>query len=117
VRLEKLAHRLVIEDSVDSGSDHEVRLHLHLGPAVTVALDGARAELTWTGRDEVPGRALVFLPPELSWSAHRAETDPVLGWYSPRFGVRQPTTTLSGVATSTGHTLVTTLDFDVLGRH
>jgi hypothetical protein len=83
---------------------------------VAVALDGARAELTWTGRDGVSRDALLSLPDSLRWSTHRGETDPVLGWYSPRFGVRQPTTTLRGVATLSGHPLVTTLDFDVLGR-
>jgi hypothetical protein len=56
------------------------------------------------------------LPPELKWSAHRGETDPILGWYSPRFGVRQPITTLEGVAAWADHPLVTTLDFDPLGR-
>jgi hypothetical protein len=116
VRLEKHAHRLVIEDRVRTGTGHQVRLHFHLGPAVAVALDGARAELTWTGRDGVSRDALLSLPDSLRWSTHRGETDPVLGWYSPRFGVRQPTTTLRGVATLSGHTLVTTLDFDVLGR-
>ena len=92
------------------------RLHLHVGPAVTVALDGARAELTWTGRDGVPQRATRSLPAELSWSAHRGETDPILGWYSPRFGFRQPITTLEGVAASSDQPLVTILAFDVLGR-
>ena len=87
VRLEKSARRLVIVDRVRSGSGHVVRLHFHVGPAVTVALDEARAELTWTGRDGAPQRAALSLPAELSWSAHRGETDPILGWYSPRFGV------------------------------
>ena len=116
VRLEKSARRLVIVDRVRSGSGHEVRVHFHLGPAVTVALDGARAELTWTGRDGVPRRAALSLPAELNWSAHRGETDPILGWYSPRFGVRQPITTLEGVAAWSDHPLVTTLDFDAPGR-
>ena len=117
VRLEKLARRLVIEDRVHSGTGHEVRLHFHLGPAVAVALDGARAELTWTGRDDEAGRALLSLPRGLHWSSHRGETDPVIGWFSPRFGVRQPTTTLTGVAPFSDDSLVTTLDFAVLGRN
>jgi hypothetical protein len=56
------------------------------------------------------------LPAELSWSAHRGETDPILGWYSPRFGFRQPITVLEGVAPWSDHPLVTTLDFDAPGR-
>jgi hypothetical protein len=38
----------------------------------------------------------VELPAELLWSAHRADTDPVLGWYSPRFGHKVASTTLVG---------------------
>ena len=52
----------------------------------------------WSGRaSSSPGRdgistrnATLLLPDGLSWSLHRGETDPVLGWYSPRFGAKQP---------------------------
>ncbi len=115
VRLEQSARRLVIVDRVQSGSGHVVRLFLHLGPAVTVALEGARAELTWTGTDGMPQRAALSLPTELSWSARRGATDPISGWYSPRFGRRQPITTLEGVAACSERPLVTTLDFDSPG--
>jgi hypothetical protein len=51
------------------------------------------------------------LPAGLAWSAHRGETDPVLGWYSPRFGVRVPVTTLVGEGRTAGTLeLGTTLD-------
>jgi hypothetical protein len=115
VRLAKPERRLVLEDRIRSGSGHEVRLHLHVGPAVTVALHGWRAEMTWTGRDGEPGRAVLSLPAQLRWSVHRGETEPVLGWFSPRFGARQPVTTLTGVAAWSDHLLVTTVDFDVPG--
>jgi hypothetical protein len=115
VRL-KPERRLVLEDRIRSGKGHEVRLHLHLGPAVAVALDGCRAELTWTGRDDEPCRAVLTLPEQLTWTAHRGETEPVLGWFSPRFGVREPATTLTGVTAWSDRLLVTTLDFDLPGR-
>ena len=79
-------------------------------------LEGARADLSWTGRDGLSQHAVLTLPPELAWSAHRAETEPVLGWYSPRFGVREPSTTLRGVAPWSARPLVTQLDFDAPGR-
>ena len=116
VRLEKPARRLVIVDRVRSGNGHEVRVRFHVGPAVTVALDDARAELTWTGADGAPRRAALSLPAELNWSTHRGETDPILGWYSPRFGFRQPITALEGVAAWSDHPLVTIVDFDAPGR-
>ena len=116
VELDKCARRLRIVDRVASGTGHEVRLHLHVGPEVAVALRGSRADLTWTGRDGVPRGAAVSLPTELAWSAHRGELAPILGWYSPRFGVRQPITTLAGVATWSDHPLETILQFEAPGR-
>ncbi|NYD43076.1 alginate lyase family protein [Nocardioides panaciterrulae] len=116
VGLDKSARRLTIADRIGSGEGHEVRLHLHLGPAVTVSLDGCRAELTWTGRGGVQGGAALSLPTELAWSAHRGEIAPILGWYSPRFGVRQPITTLEGVGTWSGQVLETTVQFDAVRR-
>jgi len=40
--------------------------------------------------------AVMELPPELSWTAHRGESDPPLGWYSAGFGRKEPSTTLVG---------------------
>jgi len=77
------------------GRPHRVRVMLHLGPLVRVTLGGGPgldlAVLVWPR-----GRATLRLDPGLSWSTHRGETDPVLGWYSPRFGTKVPTTVLTG---------------------
>jgi hypothetical protein len=56
------------------------------------------------------------LPGSLEWTEHRGETEPILGWYSPGLGRREPATTLVG----TGHPrpdlpLVTRLVFLDLG--
>lgn len=95
VSLDRRARRLTVSDEVRSEERHALRLLFHLGPTVDVVLDGSTGRLQWTGSG---GRhqALLRLPEQLSWSAHRGETDPVLGWYSPRFGERLPTTTLVG---------------------
>ena len=74
----------------------------HLGPDVTTTLDDGVADLRWTGRDGEPHHGLLGLPAGLDWSAHRGETTPPLGWYSPRFGSRVPTTTLVGEGAWTG---------------
>lgn len=77
-----------------NGHAHPFRLLLHLGPDVTVTLDDPEARLaalTWQG-----GRAALRLAEGITWSAHRGETDPPLGWYSPAFGVKVPTTVLVG---------------------
>ncbi len=72
-----------------------VRLAFHLGPAITADLVGNRAVLTWT-RDGEGRSAVLDLPGQLSWQAHRGETHPPLGWYSAGFGRKEPTSTLVG---------------------
>jgi hypothetical protein len=87
-----LDHRggaLQVEDSLNAAAS--VRLAWHLGPEVSVELHGPIARLRWP-----TGAATAELPPELNWSAHRGDTDPILGWYSPRFGHRVESTTLLG---------------------
>jgi hypothetical protein len=94
VRLDTSAGVIEMTDSVEG--DYPLRMAFHLGPDVGVDLEGPVARLCWPGRDGQQ-RAVLTLPPELSWSAHRGETDPVLGWYSPGLGRRIPSTTLLGV--------------------
>ena len=36
------------------------------------------------------------LPPALQWRMHRGETDPILEWYSPAFGRREPSISVIG---------------------
>ena len=106
--------RLTVVDSVTGTRTHTARLRWHLGPDVTVILTGSAAELRWRDRAG-PQQARFELPGELTWSAHRGETDPPLGWFSPRFGVRVPSTTLVGVGEWSGRlTLRTDLSFPSL---
>lgn len=107
VELDREARTLRVVDHIASGAGHGVRLAFHLGPRVEVALDGTRVSLRWPG-----GEAEAVLEPTLSWSAHRGETDPILGWYSPRFGHKVPTTTLLGTGpVEQGQPLTSTFSF------
>ncbi|MET8565641.1 alginate lyase family protein [Streptomyces flaveolus] len=83
------------------GPRRAVRLAFHLGPAITADLVGNRARLTWT-RDGEDRSAVLVLPGELSWRAHRGETGPPLGWYSAGFGRKEPATTLVGTGFADG---------------
>ncbi|MFF4576015.1 alginate lyase family protein [Streptomyces sp. NPDC001410] len=78
-----------------------VRLAFHLGPAIAADLAGNRAVLTWT-RDGEDRSAVLDLPGQLSWQAHRGESDPPLGWYSAGFGRKEPATTLVGTGFADG---------------
>jgi hypothetical protein len=86
---------LAVLDEVTTTRSRACRLALHLGPTVDVELDGATARLRWTAAG-AERRAELRLPAALTWSAHRGETDPPLGWYSPGFGRKEPSSTLVG---------------------
>jgi hypothetical protein len=65
----------------------------------------------------VPGAAWLELSPELQWSLHRGETDPILGWYSRGLGQRVPACTLLGRGyVVPGKPLATRLVFLELGQ-
>lgn len=90
------ARSVVIVDHLCTTRPHALRLVFHLGPSVEVGLDRNVATLCWahpSGRLEM---ATVLLPAELEWVAHHGESDPPLGWYSPSFGEKVPSTTLVG---------------------
>ncbi|MFI5942731.1 alginate lyase family protein [Streptomyces uncialis] len=111
VELNGAGQELRITDEV-SGPRKAARLAFHLGPAITADLVGNRAQLTWT-RDGEDRSAVLDLPGELSWRAHRGETGPPLGWYSAGFGRKEPSTTLVGTGFADGASGFTT----VLGFH
>lgn len=95
VRLDRSARTIEITDAI-RGGDHDVRLAFHLGSDVEAELDSSVASLRWAAAGSAPETALMTLPAELSWSLHRAETNPILGWYSPGLGCRVPAWTLVG---------------------
>ncbi|MFH8220634.1 alginate lyase family protein [Streptomyces sp. NPDC018057] len=107
VELDGTTEELRVVDEV-RGPRRAVRLAFHLGPAVTADLTGHRAALTWS-RDGEDRRAVLDLPAELDWRAHRGESDPPLGWYSPGFGRREPATTLVGTGFADGTREFTTV--------
>ncbi|MFJ5074554.1 alginate lyase family protein [Streptomyces sp. NPDC088553] len=90
------------------GAPGAVRLAFHLGPAISADLSGNRAVLTWS-RDGEDRSAVLDLPGELSWRAHRGETHPPLGWYSAGFGRKEPATTLVGTGFADGVSGFTTV--------
>jgi hypothetical protein len=94
VELTAASQELRVVDEV-RGPRRTVRLAFHLGPAIAADLVGNRAVLTWV-RDGEDRSAVLELPGQLSWRAHRGETDPPLGWYSAGFGRKEPSTTLVG---------------------
>jgi Heparinase II/III-like protein/Heparinase II/III N-terminus len=94
VRLDRASRSIDIVDEIGGGG-HDVRLAFHLGPHVEAEINDTYAVLGWPGAS-TPGAARLELPPQLQWSLHRGETDPILGWYSRGLGQRTPAFTLLG---------------------
>ncbi|HEV7194777.1 MAG TPA: heparinase II/III-family protein, partial [Pedococcus sp.] len=92
---------VTVTDTLTGAARHTLRLAWQIGPEVRVSLTGGVARLAWL-EDSTPRSGLLRLPEQLTWSAHSGETDPILGWYSPRFGERVPATTLIGTGTWNG---------------
>ncbi|MCC6948874.1 MAG: alginate lyase family protein [Bradyrhizobiaceae bacterium] len=81
------------------------RLAFHFGPSVECDLTSTGVNLSWPG-----GEGRFELANELSWSLHRGETNPPLGWYSKSFGTKTPAFTLVGAGNiSNGVALVSRL--------
>ncbi|MET9684167.1 alginate lyase family protein [Streptomyces coeruleorubidus] len=100
VELTAASRELRVVDEV-RGPRRDVHLAFHLGPAIAADLVGNRAVLTWI-RDGEGRSAVLDLPGQLSWRAHRGETDPPLGWYSAGFGRKEPSTALVGTGCADG---------------
>jgi len=101
VRLNVDQGTLVVSDLLRGHGSHEVELFFHLGPEIVASLDDGHAQLSWSVGCTTRAATLA-LPRELTWSVHRGETEPRLGWYSPAFGERVPSTTLVGVGSVHG---------------
>ncbi|WP_343987535.1 alginate lyase family protein [Terrabacter terrae] len=101
VTLDPPTGELVVDDTLTGSRPHTARLHWHLGPEVRATLRQNEAHLSWPSSDGEQ-EAWLHLPAQLRWTARRGETGPVAGWYSPRFGVRVPTTTLVGTGSWSG---------------
>ena len=89
--LDKEKRALTVTDWIEAAATVPVRLAYHLHPSVAVRIEEQRVVLNWTD-----GSAVIDLPRQLSWSLHRGEERPPLGWFSPEFGEKMPSHVLIG---------------------
>jgi hypothetical protein len=115
VRLERQLRRLEIVDELETTGRHPFRLAFLLGPTVEAEIAGNEVGLSWTESGSTKC-ATLGLSRDVSWTLVRGATDPLFGWYSPRFGEKQPTWALMGEGACTGtgsDTVRTVLQFQV----
>jgi Heparinase II/III-like protein/Heparinase II/III N-terminus len=101
VRLGSRLRQLEIVDRLETVGGHPFRLAFHLGPAIDARMAEGGLELAWSHGTSTRGATLA-LPEGLSWSLTRGATAPALGWYSPRFGEKQPAWALVGEGACSG---------------
>ncbi len=113
VELDRDARRFLITDVAEGADNTECRLGFHFGPTVDVELDGDVAHLEWIVGTTTKVATLA-LPPSLSWTTHRGETNPPFGWYSRVFGAKEPAVALIGSGvTSESQPLISSLSFGI----
>ncbi len=101
VRLASRLRSIEIVDCLETTGEHLFRLAFHLGPDIHARRNGPGVDLTWS-EGACTRSATLSLPNGPSWSLSRGATDPILGWYSSRFGEMQPTWTLIGEGACSG---------------
>jgi hypothetical protein len=104
VMLDRQTATLTILDEVGAARPAQLRMFYHLHPEIGCTLSGATADL-----DCGVAHLRLELPAGLAWRAPRGSGPPVLGWYSPSFDVKLPTTTLLGETTLSGALAITTV--------
>ena len=102
VKLASRLRQIEIVDFLETTGEHDFRLAFHLGPNMEARMVGHSVELSWM-HDTCSRSATLFLPAGPFWSLSKGATDPVLGWYSSRFGEKQPTWALIGEGSCSGN--------------
>ncbi len=99
---------IIVLDRIDGEGRHKLDLNWHL--AVDPVVDGA------TLRFDGYGQAVLMRLQDDGFSLHQGELNPICGWRSPCYGIREPITTVKkSYAGELPHEFVTTLEFN--GKH
>jgi hypothetical protein len=104
VHFSRRQRRIEITDDVVTSGQHAFRMAFHLGPCVQATLRDRSVELEWAS-----ATAALQLPEVGAWRLARGEEHPVLGWWSQRFGEKQPSTTVLGHGSCGGGTALRTV--------
>lgn len=94
VRYERENGRIRVMDVIQAAERaHRLDLYFHFAPEVDLVLQDQSAVAR---RADCGGSLVLTLPEDWTWRTVRGAEDPILGWYSPMLGRRQPCWTLHG---------------------
>ncbi|MEO0576636.1 MAG: alginate lyase family protein [Pseudomonadota bacterium] len=109
VVLDKTARAMRFEDRISANAEHKLTVHFHFAPECQVSVNGQRVIATLDGK-----RHELQLPEGTSVTQLRGSYEPISGWMSRRYHVKEAADTVSASITATGDiTLVSVLSFDV----
>lgn len=77
-----------LDDRFSGRGEHEYALHFHLHPEVELERDGNRLRLSRGGI------VMVITGDYVDMQVLRGSEEPIGGWYSPAYGIKEPTTTV-----------------------
>jgi hypothetical protein len=111
VTLDAQTGQIEILDQIEASGTHRLNATFQLGPTIHVHLVDQVAALEWPTPAGLVAHADLLLPADLSWTLHRGEEDPIVGWYSPSFGTKVPAYALVGTGIVGAVELQTRLTF------
>ncbi len=94
-------NRLELVDELRGAGEHQLEWRFHFAPDCDPVLAGCVCDVVWPG-----GKTSLQLDPTIEWMLVRGGVE--AGWFSPSFGVREPTPTLCGRLKKTLPVSVTT---------
>ena len=105
ISLDKMARRVVIEDSLQMAGEHDIELFFHCSEQCEVELAPDGFTLRQGGRT-----ISLELPPAEGASAHiyHGSTEPILGWVSRGFDQKAPAPTIAWRARIAGNVVLRT---------
>lgn len=99
---------LLVLDALSSTGSHTYELLWHLAPGLSVEI-GRGGAVDASGAQDSSLRVQVVGSHELESSVAEGETDPIQGWHSPLYGIRQPAPSLIWKTTAAGPVHLATL--------
>lgn len=103
IRLDKEREMWIIRDQIDCQKDHNICLYFHLDPRCKAYVSGSDVTIYFD-----KGECSLMFEEDVTVSLHHGESSPPLGWYSPSYDVKVPTTTIkAAISIHSSHTIIT----------
>ncbi|MEM9172432.1 MAG: alginate lyase family protein [Pseudomonadota bacterium] len=104
VTLQHAARELQLVDTIDARQTHTLDLYFHCAPDCEVDIEGITVNLRLHGDTHQ-----LILPSESIVETWRGSEDPIAGWHSPRYHIKEPATTIRARLSVTGEAVLRTV--------